>query len=195
MSLFLWIFLGYLAGSLPFGLIVSRLLHGVDPRAAGSGNVGATNVARTGGKKAGVLVLACDLLKGLLIVAYAKWAGVDAFSLSLIALAVVCGHVFSIFLRFKGGKGVATTVGVLLPLAFWQTAVGGIICLAIAWRTGFVSLGSLAMMVIIAALLLISLEFFLLPLCLVLGALIFWTHRANIKRLAKGEEKPWNRKT
>jgi len=194
MPVFLWVILGYCAGSLPFGLIFSRLLGGVDPRTAGSGNVGATNVARTSGKKVGALVLACDVLKGLLVVACAQRAGLGVLSLSLIALAVVFGHVFSIFLRFKGGKGVATAVGVLLPLAFWQTALGGIACLVIAARTGFVSLGSLSMMAVIAALLLISQKFSLLPLCLVLGALIFWTHRANINRLAKGEEQPWNRK-
>ena len=186
-----WIIVAYLLGSVPFGLLFARLFSGSDPRTAGSGNVGATNVARTCGKGVGVLTLLCDLLKGLVVVALARWFGISVWGLSLIALAVVCGHVFSVFLRFKGGKGVAATVGVMLPLAFWQAAVAGILCLLVVWRTGFVSLGSLYMMAALAVLLFVSLNFALLPLSLILGALIFWTHRENIKRLTAGTEKHW----
>ncbi len=191
MSTLLWVVIAYLAGSIPFGLALARLLAGFDPRTAGSGNLGATNVTRTCGKKAGALTLVCDLLKGLIVVALAKWSGLGAWGLSLVALAAVIGHVFSAFLRFKGGKGVATTVGVLLPLAFWQTAAAGVLCLIIAWRTGFVSLGALIMMGALVILLLVSLKFSLLPLALALSALLVWTHRANIKRLIRREEKSW----
>ena len=191
MPALLWIIVAYVVGSMPFGLLLARLFSGFDPRTAGSGNVGATNVARTCGKGVGVLTLLCDLCKGLIIVALARWAGLSVWVASLVALAAVCGHVFSLFLRFRGGKGVATTVGVMLALAFWQAAVAGIVCLIVAWRTGFVSFGSLCMMAVLVVLLLVSLNFSLLPLALVLAMLILWTHRENVKRLAAGTEKHW----
>ncbi len=191
MSMPLWVVIAYLIGSIPFGLVLARLFADFDPRTAGSGNVGATNVTRTCGRKAGALTLLCDLLKGFIVVGLARWSGLDVWGLSLVALAGVCGHVFSVFLRFKGGKGVATTVGVLLPLAFWQTAAAGILCLIIAWRTGFVSLGALIMMGALVILLLISRNFSLLPIVLALGVLLVWTHRANIGRLIRHEEKSW----
>ena len=187
-----WIVLGYIAGSIPFGLVLATLISGSDPRRAGSGNVGATNVTRTCGKKVGAATLLLDLLKGLIIVLLARFTGLDDLHASMVALAVVCGHIFSIFLRFKGGKGVATTAGVFLALALWQGAVAGILCLLIAWKTRYVSLGALVMVSLLPILLLISGRFALVPLSLVIAALLFWSHRENIKRLLQGTEKPWN---
>lgn len=194
----MWVIIAYFVGSIPFGLLLARAISGTDPRKSGSGNIGATNVARTGGKKAGVLTLLFDLLKGLVIVCLARAglfqeSGLPPFELSIVALAVVCGHIFSIFLRGKGGKGIATYAGVMIGLAPWQGLCGGILCLLIAWRTGFVSLGALVMVCTVPLLFLISGRFELIPLGLVLAVLIFWTHRQNIQRLAAHTEKPWNK--
>lgn len=194
MLTFLWVVIAYLVGSIPFGLVLSRLLHKGDPRKSGSGNVGATNIARTHGKTLGVLTLLLDLLKGFFVVFFAARCGLSLPEVSIVALAVVCGHVFSLFLRFKGGKGVATYVGAMLALAFWQAAVAGIVCLVIAFRTGFVSLGALVMVCLLPVLLLVSSYYIFIPVALALAVLIFWTHRQNIQRLRTHTEKPWNKK-
>ena len=108
--------LAYLIGSISFAVLVSKLFGLHDPRRFGSGNPGATNVLRTGNKTAAVLTLLGDCLKGTVAVCLAKWLGADDVVLACVALAAFCGHVFSIFLRGKGGKGVATALGVLLGL-------------------------------------------------------------------------------
>ena len=115
----LFALLGYLIGSIPFGVVVSRLLGAVDPRTAGSKNVGFTNVLRVGGKKAGILTLAGDIGKGWFV----GWMGTlvfhEEFAMLLVALAAIVGHLHSVFLGFKGGKGVATALGAVLGLAPW----------------------------------------------------------------------------
>ena len=115
----LFALLGYLIGSIPFGVVVSRLLGGVDPRTAGSKNVGFTNVLRVSGKKAGILTLAGDIGKGWFV----GWMGTlvfhEEFAMLLVALAAIVGHLHSVFLGFKGGKGVATALGAVLGLAPW----------------------------------------------------------------------------
>ncbi len=139
----LWIAIAYVMGSIPFGLVFARTFCGVDPRTGGSRNVGATNVARLCGTKWGVATLVCDALKGALPVAIALSFSDSTLFHSLTALAALLGHLHSCFLSFKGGKAVATTVGVFIPLAFWQLVLAGIACLLVIWRSGFVSLGSL----------------------------------------------------
>ena len=116
MSALLVIALAYLAGSIPTGVLLGRLA-GVDVRSAGSGNIGATNVARTAGRSLGLLTLVGDALKGLLPVLVAHALGFQASVVAITAVAALCGHVFSMFLGFRGGKGVATGVGVMLGLA------------------------------------------------------------------------------
>ena len=115
----LFALLGYLIGSIPFGVVVSRLLGAVDPRTAGSKNVGFTNVLRVSGKKAGILTLAGDIGKGWFV----GWMGTlvfhEEFAMLLVALAAIVGHLHSVFLGFKGGKGVATALGAVLGLAPW----------------------------------------------------------------------------
>lgn len=106
----------YLLGSVPFAVLVSRGFGLADPRSYGSGNPGATNVLRSGNKLAAVLTLLGDALKGVVAVAIAAWAGLSGAVLGVVALAVFFGHLFPVFLRFKGGKGVATAAGVLLAL-------------------------------------------------------------------------------
>ncbi len=188
----LWVIFTYFIGSIPFGLILATYYCDTDPRSAGSHNVGATNVARLCGKKCGILTLICDLLKGALPVAFAYSVG-GAFFVTCTALAAVFGHVFSFFLKYKGGKAVATSVGVFLPIAFGQLVVAVLICLACIWFTGFVSAGSLALVVAMPILLFITGEWALLPLSLLIAGLVVWTHRENVSRLMSGTEKSWKK--
>lgn len=190
-----WIFAAYVIGSVPFGLVFAKTFCGIDPRTAGSGNIGTTNVARLCGKKWGAITLLCDVLKGTLPVYVATQLSPSECLWTLTALAAILGHLFSCFLSFKGGKAVATSIGVFIPLAFWQLLIAGIICLLLIWRSGFVSLGSLALVSAMPLLLLLSGRFALLPLALIVLALVFWSHRENILRLARGEEKSWLKKS
>jgi len=189
---FLWLPVAYILGSIPFGLIIAEKFCGLDPRKDGSGNTGATNVARLCGPKWGVLVLVCDALKGLIAVAIAMRLSPDSSMLhSLTAMAAIIGHRYSLFMGFKGGKAVATTVGVFIPLAFWQLVIAGAVCILVIWRSGFVSLGSLVLVTLLPVLLLFSGSWGPLPLAVLVMALVFYAHRENIRRLMRGEEKPW----
>ena len=191
--------LAYLAGSIPFGLVVGKVFYHVDVREHGSGNVGTTNVFRVLGKKAGVVVLAGDMLKGFVPAFVAAHAfHLDPWITIFIAAPPVVGHMYSMFLKGSGGKGVATGAGVVLalvPLAF------GIIILVwvlLTLTTRYVSLASL-----VAALLVPVLVFaFGYPLPyeiagVLLTVVIFWAHRGNIRRLIAGNENrvklPWSR--
>lgn len=188
----LWIILAYVAGSVPWGLAIARTFCGVDPRTAGSRNVGATNVARLCGAGWGVATLICDILKGALPVWGAAAAGGSVF-VSLTALAAVLGHLFSCFLRFHGGKAVATSIGVFLPLAFPPLLAASLLCVLVIWRSGFVSLGSLTLVAALPVLLAAWGKWSLLPLSLTVMALVFWSHRANIQRLICRTEKSWRK--
>ncbi|GFM36429.1 glycerol-3-phosphate 1-O-acyltransferase PlsY [Desulfovibrio psychrotolerans] len=194
LGILLWLLIAYMIGSVPFGLLVAKAACGVDPRNGGSGNVGATNVARLCGTRYGMLTLVLDLLKGVVPV----WAGMlvstSPLFLSLVALAALLGHVYSMFLDFKGGKAVATTIGVFIPLAFSSLLASALVCLLVIWRTGYVSLGSLTLVTIMPAALLITGCWAYIPLALGVMALVYWTHRENIARLARGEEKSWQKK-
>ena len=175
-------------------MVIAKLGKGIDPRRAGSGNPGATNVARLCGLPFGILTLACDLLKGALPVWTALHLDPSALFHSSVALAAVAGHIKSPFLGFHGGKGVATTIGVLLPLGFWPLAGAVLCCLAVIAVTSYVSLGSLTLITTLAIFYPLSGRWDLLPLALILMVIIFWTHRSNIRRLALGEEKSWRKR-
>jgi acyl-phosphate glycerol 3-phosphate acyltransferase len=184
----------FFLGSIPFGLVIAKRFCNTDPRERGSGNVGATNVARLCGFKWGALTLVCDLLKGFLPV----WLFLssDGSLLSYAAgLGVIVGHMFSFFLNYKGGKGVASTVGVFLALAPVQLILSAAVCLILIWRTGFVSVGSLSLVTLLPLLLLFSNRpadaFF----SAVIAVLVIYAHRENIARLRRGEEKPWRGKS
>jgi len=196
---FLYIF-SYLLGSIPFALLVS-LPQGVDPRKEGSKNPGATNVARLLGKKWGIVTFLGDAGKGVLALVVASFlikndpninkelvlAGVGFFA--------VLGHLFSIFLKFKGGKGVATTIGIFLFLTPKAMLVGLVIFAIAVAITGFVSVGSLLTTLGLPFLI----YFFHYPksylLCSIgLGVLIWIKHKDNIKRLLEGKEKSWKKK-
>jgi glycerol-3-phosphate acyltransferase PlsY len=189
---------GYFLGSIPFGLILVQALRGEDVRRSGSGNIGATNVARSGGTKLGVVTLLLDALKGYLAVEIAIMAShripnVDLIlAASLAALCAILGHVFPVWLRFRGGKGVATAVGAFIGLAPQAILVVLAIFLIIVAVFRYVSLGS-----IVATAIFPVLAFFLYRgqsspagLAVMLGAslLIIFKHRANIRRLLNGTE-------
>jgi len=192
----IWLWLAYLAGSFPFGLFIAQALYGVDPRTSGSGNIGATNVARLCGAKPGIATLLLDALKGFIPVAVAwRMAPHSPFFPGLTALTALCGHMFPIFLHYKGGKGVATTIGAFLALAPLATLISGLLCLAAIAATGFVSIGSLLLAVSLPFTVWWSKGFALVPVTAVAAGLITWKHRENISRLKAGAEKPWRKRT
>ncbi len=180
---------GYLCGSVPFGLILARRLKGVDVRAAGSGNIGATNVARVVGKKLGAVVLLLDALKGAAPVLAARLLVEAPWWHVAVAFAAVLGHVFPVWLRFKGGKGVATAAGVLAVLLPWSALAGFGLWGGVMLTLRVSSIGSLlgaAAAVVLAFALGAPVEYRWLACGLVL--LIVFTHRENIQRLVKGKE-------
>ncbi len=180
--------LAFLSGSIPFGLLIAKTFKGIDPRKAGSGNIGSTNVARLCGLPLGLLTLFCDIMKGMLPVLAASQFLSSPLMESAVAIAAVAGHIKSPFLGFHGGKGVATTIGALIPLAFWPLLCAVLCCVLTIAITRYVSLGSL----VLAGSLVLFYALFgrweLLPLGLVLLAAIVWSHRENIKRLLQGKE-------
>lgn len=182
-----WALLGYLIGSIPFGMILARVMNLGNLRDIGSGNIGATNVLRTGNKTAAALTLLLDGGKGAVAVLLARaMVGEDAAQIA--AIAAMLGHCYPIWLRFKGGKGVATLLGLLLALA-WPVGVG---C-CIAWLIGALSTRISSMGALAAAaastFLMVLLNFGqMVVLGVALTLLIYWRHRANIKRIRTGEE-------
>lgn len=191
-----WIYIAvaYFSGAVPFGLLVAKYLCGTDPRESGSGNVGATNVGRLCGAKYGVLALVFDLLKGAVPVGLLALQTDSALYLSLTAFSALLGHCYSIFLGFKGGKAVATTIGVFIPLAFWQLLASSAVMVAIVYFSGYMSLGSLSLVVLLLILLLSTGKAAFAPLGAAVVVLVFWRHRANIMRLARGEENSLRKK-
>ncbi len=199
---------GYLAGSIPFGYVLGRLLLGVDVRTLGSGNIGATNVARAGGKALGVVVVFLDAAKAMvpILLARALWAGSalgarDAGSLGLsrgaeawvvaVALAAFLGHLFPVWLRFRGGKGVATGLGIFLVLAPWGALAG-----AAAWGIAFAATRISSVGSLVGTAVCVATAFALngpsRPIswaAVALGLLVLLRHGDNIRRLLSGEEK------
>jgi glycerol-3-phosphate acyltransferase PlsY len=190
MDTMLWLLalLAYLLGSLSFAILLSRLSGGPDPRASGSGNPGATNMLRVAGKKLAVLTLLGDLLKGLLPVLVAYLLGLSIQQQAWIGLAAVVGHLYPLYFRFKGGKGVATAAGMLLGLY----PPAALLALA-AWALTFIltrtsSLASLIATPLTLPLLAWQQPAALLPMCVLTG-LIVWRHRGNLRDLLAGRER------
>lgn len=189
----------YLIGSIPFGLVLGKVA-GVDVRAAGSGNIGATNVARLVGKKLGGLTLVCDALKAILPMLVAAWllehGSQRELWVALCGGAAFLGHLYPLYLRFRGGKGVATALGIFLYLAPVAAGIDLLIFVGVVYNWGYVSLGSLT-----AALMLPGLVWLLTGslsnsvLALAIGVLIWVKHWDNIVRLMQHEEKSWRKDT
>ncbi len=181
--------LAYLFGAIPAGAWVARY-YGVDIQKVGSGNTGATNILRTLGAGPAVLVAAFDVFKGGIAVLLARLFGIEGLLLGGVALAAVLGHNYSVFLRFTGGKGVATSFGTLLfldPLVALLTFPVGILTM---WLTRFVSAGSMiGGLTAVIITLVLGRPIWEILTVLVLAGLIFWTHRENIQRLQAGNER------
>lgn len=189
----LLIFFAYLLGSVPFGVLVAKSVKGVDPREHGSKNTGATNVARLCGSKWGILVLLLDLFKGWLPVYMAQPGETHWFAVSLVALAAILGHCYSVFMHFKGGKAVATAIGTVLGVSFWLAFFPAICCAAVIYFSGFVALGSLTFAVTLPVFAIFTGNVVYVPLSLGIIAILFHRHRENIARLARGEENGWRK--
>jgi len=189
---FFLVLLGYLLGSIPTGVIIG-VLAGIDVRSAGSGNIGATNVARLAGWRRGILTLLGDTAKGMLPVGLGMALGFPLSAIALTGFAAFVGHLFPVYLKFKGGKGVATALGVLLLLAPLATVYLGVIFFLVVWISRRVSLGSM-----LSALLAPVMAYFLdyapavVWLSLALAVLIVIRHRENIQRLLAGAEPKFN---
>lgn len=189
MQLVLVVIIAYLIGSIPFGYLIVRAKEGGDVRQTGSGGTGATNVTRRAGRAAGVLTLILDALKGALAIFVAQLvSNTDWFSAAA-AIAVIVGHIFPIWLRFKGGKGVATGVGVFLMLDPIAVLCAGAIFLAAVLLTKYVSLGSILAAATIPLFAWLDTATGPLLAAAVVGAsLIVFAHRENIVRILNGTE-------
>ena len=188
-ELLLALLIGYLLGSIPFGLLVTRLAGKGDVRDVGSGNIGATNVLRAGGKAVGALTLLLDVLKGALAVWIAQtfMPGVPAADAAGAAGALL-GHLYPVWLKFRGGKGVATLFGILLALWFTGALIYGLVWLAMLALTRISSVAGMAAAISApVAAMVFGIET-LFPLLLGFALLVVWKHRENIARLRAGEE-------
>jgi len=197
----------YLLGSIPFGYLAGRLV-GIDIRKAGSGNVGATNVVRVLGKRYGYPVFALDVLKGFGAVKFAMlmalgrspaWNSPEIFGI-LAAIASVLGHLYPPWLRFNGGKGVATSAGALLALTPVATLIGVAIWIIVFWLTRYVSLASITATVVLPIVILVvssqdqNKRKPLVYASACVAAVVIWRHRSNLSRLIRGTEPRFTRK-
>ena len=201
MPLFFWQFVaivgGYLLGSVSFAVLVSRVFGLNDPRSYGSGNPGATNVLRSGSKAAAIAVLVLDVLKGWLPVALVLHIGPDygltgAGAAALTGLAAFVGHLYPVFFGFKGGKGVATALGVVLALSPWLALAVLVVFGVVLAATRYVSLASMSAAAAAPLIMLLpgpwGHSVLAVVAFLVMAALLIWRHRANIERLRAGTE-------
>lgn len=191
---------GYLLGSVPTGLLLTKLFSKVDPRKIGSKNIGATNIFRTVGRSLGILTLIGDVLKGAIPTVIAMyWIPANQWGLSrdvwiaLAGLSPFLGHVFSIFLGFKGGKGVATALGFYLPISTVPVLIELLIFAGIVWKWRYISLGSIICATTIPILIAFfrdeSQAYFIVS--VIIAALILYRHQSNISRLLQGTENKW----
>jgi glycerol-3-phosphate acyltransferase PlsY len=184
------IILSYLLGSISFSVVLAKLLKGIDIRQHGSGNAGATNTLRILGKGPAVLVLALDVLKGIAAVWIGVWmGGGEAWVPALCGIGAIVGHNWPVYFHFRGGKGIATTIGVMATLSFLPALYAGIIAILLIVVTRYVSLGSLVFVALTPVFLLIlgyAWPIFWTSLIICLFA--FWRHRSNIVKILQGRE-------
>ena len=197
-AFFLVILVGGFLGAIPFGVLITRLLGAEDPRKSGSGNIGATNVLRTSGWKSGVLTLLLDVLKGVAAILFARYVAsrVSAPTLEPIAaLAAVLGHMYSPFTGFRGGKGVATGLGVFALLTPGPTALAALVFILVVAATRYVSLGSmLAAATVPLAGFWMNYPTMVYTSSALISLFVIWKHQDNIGRLMRGEENRIGRK-
>jgi len=178
----------YFLGSIPTGLLLAKAA-GVDIRNSGSGNIGATNVYRTLGRSVGIMTLLGDCLKGLLPVLLAKYLHLADIWVAAIGMAAFLGHVYTIFLGFKGGKGVATALGVFLGIAPLAVCGALLVFIGVVWKSRFISLGSITAAAAMPAFIaLLKPQPALVLIAAAIAALVIWKHRENIQRLRAGTE-------
>ena len=181
--------MAYLLGSFSFGLSVARWYGQANLRESGSGNIGATNVARTVGRRPALLTLLGDSAKGFLAVLLAQWWGASLIVTALAALAAVIGHMFPLYYRFQGGKGVATSLGVMVPLLPWPTLGAVVVWTAVTLLLRYVSVASMLAALVVPLLAFLRGD----PPPFVMAAsaaalLILGAHRGNLQRLMQGTE-------
>ena len=191
-GLFIALF-GYLLGSVPTGLLLAKFFSKIDPRKTGSGNIGATNIFRTAGKGLGVLTLVGDVLKGMIPIGIAIQLGISDLWLAAVGLSTFLGHIFPIFLGFRGGKGVATALGVYLVISPIAVLIEFLLFAGLLWRWRYISLGSICCATTIPILIAFfrsdSQAYFILS--VIIAALILYRHQENIVRLLQGTENKW----
>lgn len=183
------VLIAYLFGSISSAIIVCKLMRLPDPRTQGSRNPGATNVLRIGGKKAALITLAGDMLKGVIPVLLTKWYGLPDFALAAVMLAAFLGHLFPIFFKFEGGKGVATALGCLLALS---------LPLGLCWMATWIFIAVLfrysSLAALVASLLVpfyawfITADLFYVSAIIIMSLLLIWRHQTNIMKLWQGQE-------
>lgn len=210
LMLFVILLISYLLGSIPTSIIVCKLVKGVDPRDYGSGNAGGTNVSRILGWKYGLLVIFLDALKGAIAVIFVARLFYGAFPFEnrtpfddftlvqiLAGLAAVIGHIWTIFAGFRGGKGIATSLGILISIITIDMVIALAIFILVVSMTKYISLGSILAGISVPIIMIIRENVFhahingygtLLPFAILLSLLVIYTHRKNISRLYKGEE-------
>jgi glycerol-3-phosphate acyltransferase PlsY len=184
----------YLIGAIPCGVLLTRFFGGGDIRNAGSGNIGATNVYRVAGKKLGILTLLGDLFKGAIPVAFAKFTLLlPEWGVAAVAVAAFLGHCYPVYLGFKGGKGVATALGIYLILSPLAVLIAMVLFGGILYKTRYVSLGSIAAATLLPFLVIfINRSHELLAASLLISILVILRHSANIRRLLDGTESRFN---
>ncbi|MBZ4683188.1 MAG: acyl phosphate:glycerol-3-phosphate acyltransferase [Fusobacteriaceae bacterium] len=198
MKFFIFLIMSYIIGSIPSALIVGKTQN-IDVREHGSKNIGATNAYRVLGRKYGIIVFLMDMFKGMLPLIIASSFGIKDNYLVLIGFISVIGHTFSIFAKFKGGKGVATSFGMFIFLAPLQSLISIIIFIIIVYFSRYISLGSIISAVVLPTLVLIlpvnnviTDKTLISVLSLLLGAYVIYKHKANIKRLINHNENKFN---
>lgn len=189
---------GYLIGSIPFGYLIVRMRYGADIRESGSGGTGATNVSRRAGKIAGLLTLLLDAAKGVAAVLLARLLvseGSSAWVISISAVAALLGHIFPVWLKFRGGKGVATGLGMMAVLAPFPTIIAALAFGVTVLLTRYVSLGSMVAAAILPIVVLVfsairvtAIDSSIFIAALLGAVLIVWAHRQNVARLLAGTE-------
>ncbi|MCL4167962.1 UNVERIFIED_CONTAM: hypothetical protein GTU68_029862 [Idotea baltica] len=185
----------YLLGSVSFGILISKVFGLADPRTVGSGNPGATNVLRSGKKSAALLTLVGDAVKGWLPVWLVLCANVHVGVVSLVGLAVFLGHLYPVYFKFKGGKGVATALGVMIAVSPWLAFTASAVWGLVFYFSRYASLASIVAAIaapIAAYFLVLQAKFVLMV--FVLSALLVWRHRTNIQKLLAGNEAGFGKK-